>query len=158
MFVATTNNLGKDSSGYGYYYGGSFIVGPSKGIIYEPTVYAGPASDKDEDLVVATLDLSTSDQWRSMTQFFTPVEQFSGEPTTIPWLWAELWGNADDELKIANRELEELKADKQALLMQNEQTARNFYMAITLAGLLLITTIVFAVISFGKRKNKIAKF
>ena len=153
MFVATTNNLGKDSTGYSYYYGGSFIVGPSKGINYEPTVYAGPASDKDEDLVMATLDLKISDQWRSMTQFFTPVEQFDGEPTTIPWLWAELWGTADDELKIANEELEGLRADKQALIMQNEQTTHNLYIAIALAGMLLITTIAFAVVSFSRKKK-----
>lgn len=153
MFVATTNKLGKDSTGYGYYYGGSFIIGPTKGIIYEPTIYAGPASDKDEDLVIATLDLSASDQWRSMTQFFTPVEQFGGEPTTIPWLWAELWGTADDELKNANEELEGLRADNQALLMQNDQASRNFYIAIALAGVFLITTIAFAVMSFSRKKK-----
>jgi hypothetical protein len=146
FFVATANNLGKDSTGYGYYYGGSFIVGPSRGISYEPTVYAGPASDKDEDLVMATLDLTVSDAWRSMTQFFTPVEQFGGEPTTVPWLWAKLWGTADDDLKAANEKIE-------ALSLENERATRNLYVAITLAGALLVATIVFAVMAFGRKKK-----
>ena len=85
--------------------------------------------------------------------FFSPVEQFGGEPTTIPWLWAELWGTADDELKIANEELEGLRADNQALLMQNDQASRNFYIAIALAGVFLITTIALAVMNFSRKKK-----
>jgi len=149
MFVASANRV--KSRGEQADAGQSSIIGPTR-MHYEPTFYAGPASDSEEELIVATLNLEEAELMRIPSCIYD-INPRLKEPSFLPQMWAELWGNADDELEIANQEIEELRVDKQALIIQNEQTTRNFHIAIAVAGLLLITTIAFAVISFSRKKK-----
>jgi len=154
LFIATANKVGRDSSGDLPQSGKSTIIGP-KGISYTPTFYAGPASEDDEELLIATLDLKDSDTIRNLACTFNVYPDW-GEPSFLPQMWADLWGTADEELAEANEQLESVNNQLETLQQDYEKSLETTSQTITILGIvaavLLLATIAFGVLAFRKRK------
>ena len=150
LFIATTNHVGPSPFGP-IYHGESTIIGP-KGFTITPFTYAGPASDSDDELIIATLDLTHTDRIRDVGCTFAEASKQS-EPLFLPQLWSDLWGKTNGELETANQELETLRLENKEL----SQTASVDKLMITMlsiaAGVLLLAAIAFGILAFRKKKS-----
>ena len=74
MFVASSNIVGKDRMAD--YPGTSFVLGPGEEA-HEVKFYAGPASETEEELILATVDLAAADRMRNNYPLFkeNPVSE-----------------------------------------------------------------------------------
>lgn len=80
MFVATANLVGKEI--INTFPGNSFIIGPGQeDHLYK--IFAGPASEDSEEIIIATIDLSEADKSRKRWPLFT-VNSISGTPDWRP--------------------------------------------------------------------------
>lgn len=80
MFVATANLVGKEI--INTFPGFSFIIGPrQENHLYK--IFAGPASENNEEIIMATIDLSDSDKSRKRWPLFTP-NNITGTPDWRP--------------------------------------------------------------------------
>ena len=84
MFVVSANLVGKDLKSY--FPGGSLIMGPA--LNSRIKTYAGPA-DKEEQIVMATVDLSYSDSARTSAPLFTK-NPISGTPDWRPKIYIKM--------------------------------------------------------------------
>ena len=89
MFVVSSNLVGKDLNSN--FPGFSFIVGPADQF-HDVRIYAGPASEEIEELVMATIDLSKVDKMRKHYPLFSE-STFSGKPD---WRLSEYIEMLDD--------------------------------------------------------------
>jgi len=152
MFIATANKVGLFSTGDIEYSGQSTIIGP-KGMSYVPHFYAGPSSADNEEIIIATLDLKNADTISGLAHTFNDITDW-GEPTFLPQMWADLWGDADEKLVVTNQELERLKLENKELSQKSSFTTQvNIALGIT-AAILLITTLTFGVIAFRRKSNR----
>jgi len=160
MFIASANRVkARAPIEPGEEYGGlidagqSVILGP-KGMSYKPVYYAGPASKTEEELLIATLDLSISDGLRTLGSNFT-VNPMQGEPDFMPETWAKLWGTpatppVNEELEAANRELAALRADYTEASQKTQTTTTAISI---LAAIFLLSTIGLGILAFRKKKS-----
>lgn len=74
MFLASSNIVGKDRMAD--YPGTSFVLGPGEEA-HEVKFYAGPASETEEEVILATVDLATADRMRNNYPLFreNPVSE-----------------------------------------------------------------------------------
>ena len=76
-------------------------------------------------------------------------------------MWADLWGDADDKLIVANEQLEASNKQIEKLQLENKElsqessikTQTTIALGIT-AAVLLITTLTFAVLAFRRKTSK----
>jgi predicted amidohydrolase len=145
MFVASCNKVGPRE--YYNYVGHSMIIGPwgSQGNIpsWEIKTFAGPASSTEEELIVATVDLGRCDELRKSIAFFEDNPR-QGEPEFLPQIWAEQYG------ALAEPQIDQ---EKEALKSDNIKAKQTAYIAFGAAALLLVTSVMFAVLAFGRRKK-----
>ena len=134
MFVASANRVG--SRGYIDDAGQSLIVGPKK-MCYEQIHYALASEDKEE-VIVATIDLRYSDEMRELGCQFQEAP-LQGEPLFLPEMWVDLWGGASqDELAAKEDELTTKTNELEEAQKENSRLTQNFYIAATVAGVLLL--------------------
>lgn len=69
MFIASSNLVGKERSVT--YAGTSFIVGPGS-IAHQIKYFAGPADEKQEEMLSAEIDLTAADRMRKSFPLFSP--------------------------------------------------------------------------------------
>lgn len=67
MFVASSNLVGKDQTSH--YPGTSFVLGPGEEA-HEVEFYGGPSGETEEEVVLATVDLSAADRMRQNYPLF----------------------------------------------------------------------------------------
>lgn len=90
FYIVSANLVGEelDSTWAGY----SVILGPGSGQL--PEIYAGPASEQEEEMIIATLDLTKAIGKRNWSALYTP-NPISGVPDWRPDLYSELYGNLE---------------------------------------------------------------
>jgi len=69
MFVASANLVGKERSVT--FVGTSFVIGPGS-IAHQIKFFAGPADEKNDDMIIAGIDLSAADSMRKNFPLFSP--------------------------------------------------------------------------------------
>jgi predicted amidohydrolase len=84
FFVASANLVGQELKSI--WAGSSIILGPSEG--ETPEIYAGPASEEKEEIIMATLVLTLARKKREKSNLFKP-NPLSGEPDWRPELYSE---------------------------------------------------------------------
>ncbi len=98
MFVASSNIVGKDRTSD--YPGTSFIIGPGEEA-HEVKFYAGPASETNEEIILATVDLAAADRMRQNYPLFSenPV---SGKPDWRLELYKEMLQAIGEKTELDN--------------------------------------------------------
>jgi hypothetical protein len=153
-YIASANNLGMDSRGM-YSFGKSEIIGPSEMAMaptYEVVYYAGPASDKNEEIVMAKLDLSYTDKLRNWGKFFIPDPKHHDKPTFEVMTYINWW-LPEDKVIVDKSELDAQAREAGQATKEIQKIIQTRDIAIIAAGVLLLTTIVLAVLAFRARKK-----
>jgi hypothetical protein len=153
LFIASANLVGPSENLD--YFGNSTIIGVPENILAEPKYYAGPASSTEEELIVATVDLSASDRMREFTATFQ-INPFLGEPDFLPDTWANLYGtrvtpSTGKQVETANGELETLRQDYQKALQTASAAKQTTLIVSIIAGVLLSGIIVLVIVAFRKK-------
>jgi len=157
FFIASANRVGPRTRGFPDC-GGSLIIGP-KNMSYEQIIHAGPASRTEEELLIATLNLRETEKSEGLAKTYRENPR-QGTPDFRPQLWADLWGTTDEELEIANEQLEETNNQLNALQLKNKelsQKASSATQTVTMlgivAGILLLAAITFGILALRKKKK-----
>jgi predicted amidohydrolase len=155
-YIANANNVGWDSRKMLLSFGKSSIIGPDKFVMapkYTPIYYGGPAKGYEEDLIIAKLDLTYTDDLRNFARMFWPDPIHHDETCFQPNMWAKLWGNYDEQLDAKTKELEAKTAEMEALQTASQKSSQNFYIVCAVAGVLLLCSIGLGVALALKKKK-----
>lgn len=145
-YIASANNVGW-SSAERFSFGKSEIIGPAKMYkdpTYETVYYAGPAGDKEE-IIVSKLDLVITDELRDFTKMFWADPKHHDRPTFETDIWVK-WMQPKDKAVVDISQLNTLTQEK-----ANANQTRDI--AIIVAAVLLLSTIIFALLAFKPKKK-----
>jgi len=153
-YIASANNLGTDSRAMTSF-GKSEIIGPAEMHLaptYEVVYYAGPASDKEEEIIMAKLDLTYTDKLRGFAKMFWPDPQHHDKPTFEVMTYINWW-LPEDKAIVDKSQLNAPAPETEQAMTGTQKISQMRDIAVIAAGVLLLTTIVFAVLAFRPRKK-----
>ena len=145
-FIASANNVGWSAAGL-FSFGKSEIIGPARMYLaptYEAVYYAGPGSDKEE-IVMGKLDLTITDKLREFGKMFWADPMHHDKPTFETDIWVK-WMLPEDKL-LVDRQTLHTAAQEKASANQTRD------IAIIVAAVLLLSTIIFAILAFKPKKK-----
>lgn len=154
-YIASANNLGFSKKTGLYSFGKSEIIGPRELRVaptYEPVYYAGPASDKEEEIIMAKLDLTYTDELRTWGKFFIPDPNHHDKPTFEVMTYINWW-LPEDKVIVDKSQLNAPAPETEQATVEIQKIGQMRDIAVIVAGVLLLTTIVFAVLAFRPRKK-----
>ena len=153
-YIASANNLGWSKSGL-WSFGKSEIIGPTELAMaptYEVVYYAGPASDKEEEIIMAKLDLSYTNKLRDWSKCFIPDPKHHNKPTFEVMTYINWW-LPEDKAIVDKSQLSAPSAETGQTTTETQKIVQMRDIGFLAAGVLLLTTIVFAVLAFRPRKK-----
>ena len=100
MFVASSNLVGKELTSN--FPGTSFIMGPGE-ICHDIKYYAGPASEENEEIIIATIDLAEADRMRKNYPLFMK-NPISGVPDWRLKLFKDMLNTIDKKTELGRHE------------------------------------------------------